>query len=233
MATTGQDIIDQIRAKVKELAPDQITDKQILQWSDDATMNLYRKAIDVLEDRYQDVFTSAVATPTLDTWRTITVSVTTGVYRPTKAFVAFGANKYQARGLRIRDIESIGTNANFSKTVAFSQYQDKKFQFSFGSDISPTGATTFDIWGVKKPVLMSPLYTGSTTPGGLSLDMPDEFHDLVKIQVEQQAWEAIQREDKSQQKAAEFANRLSDIESSYRMVVTQQDEMGGKALGVR
>lgn len=224
MATTGTNIINEVRAETGELSPDKITDALILSWIDDDTLGVFLQFVDILQDRYQSSINTATLTwLTNEKWKDATIA--TALFKVV-AVVDTPADATTMPTplipLTLAQVWGFNGNPNYASRTGWYQIDETTIKITLGS--SATGDTVYTVYGVKKPTLLGGV-------AGSNINLPDEFIPLIKLKVKIRAFDLLGRLDKVQSKTTELAERIQGIEQSARIVNTQATE--GRALGIR
>lgn len=213
MATTVQQVIDEVRPAVGEVSPRKLTDALLIRWTHQAVLAIFHKFVDVLQEKYlseQTVSTSWASGGTKN------ITLTNALFKVLKVVTS----TTQFRELELLEVEGFQVNANFASSYGWHTLTESSVKLVKGSSASVQASV--DVTGVKKPTAIT-LVTDT-------LDIPDEFHELVILEVKKKGYEIAEKYDREQITQQQIVSRIQDIENSFRVVVAQAEK--GKSLGV-
>lgn len=229
MATTGQVVINEVRAETGELAPDKMPDLLILNWADDDTIGIFLQFIDIFQERYQSMGESAaISWGASDKWKDFALTGTVPPFFKVTHVTTKASDNTSVpvliMPLQLSTFWGFNGNANHANGMGWIQLNENTYKIVLGSSKVGSGPTPLQVYGVRKPVLMAGVSTAA-------VDLPDEFVPLVKSKVKIRAFDLLGRMDKVQTESSKLAERIQGIEQSYRVVTSQATE--GKPIGVR
>lgn len=213
MATTVQQVIDEVRPAVGEVSPKKLTDALLIRWTHQAVLSIFHKFVDVLQEKY---LSEQTITTSWASGGTKNITLTNALFKALKVVVG----TTQFRELELLEVEGFQSNANFASSYGWHTLTETSVKLVKGSSASVQASV--DVTGVKKPTAIT-LVTDT-------IDLPDEFHELVILEVKKKGYEIGEKYEREQITQQQITSRIQDIENSFRIVVAQAEK--GKSLGV-